>query len=134
MRALITGISGFVGSHLAAHLTGSGAAVYGISRRSPVNGTTAHAAGSLLDEKFLRATVLEIRPTHVFHCAALIGGDEDAVRLYETNVLGTLHLFAVLSAADLRPTVVVAGSSAVYGRPRILPRTEEHPFAPITHY
>jgi GDP-4-dehydro-6-deoxy-D-mannose reductase len=134
MRALITGISGFVGSHLAEHLRGSGATVYGISRHPSPTGAAAHAAGSLLDEHFLRRTVLEVRPTHVFHCAALIGGDDDAEALYETNVLGTLHLFAAFSAADLHPTVVVAGSSAVYGRPKLLPVTEEHPLAPMTHY
>ena len=124
MRPLITGISGFVGSHLAEHLKAAGAEVFGLAREQ----------GDILDEAFVRRTLSQAKPTHVFHCAAALAGETDTRLLYETNVIGTATLFASIVAAGLKPVVVVAGSSAVYGRPQSLPVTEDHPFAPLTPY
>jgi GDP-4-dehydro-6-deoxy-D-mannose reductase len=138
MRALITGISGFVGSHLAEHLAAAGAEVYGVARQ---RGGGAEARGDvvligdILDENFLRKAVAEARPTHVFHCAAILAGGTEPKLVYETNVIGTSNLLAALRENPAPPPmVIVAGSSAVYGRPSALPVCEEAPFVPITEY
>src|SRR5438045_3616854 len=137
MRALITGITGFVGSHLAEHLAAAGADVYGIGRE---RGAAAAApvgvvlTGSILDTSFLREAVSQARPTHVFHCAAVLAGGPDADLVYETNVIGTSHVLAALLEDGAAPVVVVAGSSAVYGRPTALPVCEDAPFVPVTEY
>ncbi|HEV7487119.1 MAG TPA: GDP-mannose 4,6-dehydratase [Thermoanaerobaculia bacterium] len=131
MRALITGISGFVGSHLAEYLQNAGAEVSGITRQSGACHGGVLLRGSILDEEFLRDAVERVDPTHAFHCAAVLAG---STGVYEANVTGTSNLLAAIRHTGSRPVVIVAGSSAVYGRPKSLPVDEDHPFAPLTAY
>jgi GDP-4-dehydro-6-deoxy-D-mannose reductase len=128
MRALITGISGFVGSHLADGLKARGAEVFGIAR-TPAAGVF---AGNILDEASLHEAIAQSKPTHVFHCAGVLG-DKDSELLHETNVTGTSNLFAALSAAQIQPVVVISGSSAVYGRTSSA-ITEDQPYGPSNVY
>ena len=134
MRALITGVSGFVGSHLAEYLQNAGAEVFGIAREPGASRGGVLFKGSILDVDFLRGAVERVEPTHVFHCAAVLAGSTDAKLLHETNVTGTSNLLAAIRDSGFRPVVIVAGSSAVYGRPESLPVDEDHPFAPVTVY
>lgn len=134
MRILITGSSGFVGSHLTEYLLGAGAEVFGIARKRCAAAAGVVLPGSILDIDFLRQAVLQASPTRVFHCAAALPGGNDAKLVYETNVIGTSNLFAALAAEGSQAVIVIAGSSAVYGRPESLPVTEDHPFDPLTDY
>lgn len=78
MRAFITGITGFVGSHLAEYLlTLPGMEVYGLTRwRSPLDnlknviGKVKLLQGDLTDESSLRYCLNECKPDYVFHLAA----------------------------------------------------------------
>jgi GDP-4-dehydro-6-deoxy-D-mannose reductase len=133
MRALITGISGFVGSHLAEYLEGAGVKVFGIARAPAASAAGVVFAGDILDVASLHEAVKQSKPAQVFHCAGVLSG-ADAKVLYETNVIGTSNLFAALSAANIQPIVVISGSSAVYGRPPSLPVTEDQPYAPLSDY
>src|ERR1700681_4466283 len=116
MRTLITGISGFVGSHLAEYLEAGGAEVFGVARAPVAAKAGVVFTGEILDVASLHEAVERSNPTHVFHCAGVLGG-KDAKLLYETNVVGTSNLFAALNAAQVQPVVIISGSSAVYGRP-----------------
>ena len=141
MRALITGISGFVGGHLASHLLASGADVYGIDRK-PLNDSAHSSAGryrvfigDLLDDSSLRVLVKEIDPTHVFHLAGVLGGAPGGSTIqYQVNVVGTVRLLDTLQALGLDPWILIASSSAVYGPALNLPIAEEQSFRPVTHY
>jgi GDP-4-dehydro-6-deoxy-D-mannose reductase len=134
MRALITGISGFVGSHLAEHLQNAGAEVFGIARQPCASRGAVLFKGSILDEDFLRATVERVEPTHVFHCAAALPGGTEAELLYETNVTGTSNLLTAIRDSDSRPVIIVAGSSAVYGQSQSQPVDEDYPLVPLADY
>lgn len=91
MRALITGIAGFVGSHLADHLLGLGADVYGIDLKPRDDG--AHSGnkhfrvfvGDLWDDLFLSASLREINPTHVFHLAGILGSEPSVGQAFSTK-------------------------------------------------
>jgi len=141
MRALITGISGFVGSHLARHLLPLGADVCGIARRAegewsfPGSERLEVCTGNILDEDFLRNCIETIRPTHVFHLAGIMGGAAGSgLDQYESNTWGTVRLLDALREQKPAPWVLVAGSSAVYGPAGKLPIGEEQAFQPLTHY
>jgi len=115
-RALITGISGFTGQHLANELSRAGHEVVGLTH---VGGTTGPGtlACDLIDAAGLNAAVQQLQPEVVVHLAAIsfvAHGDVDAV--YRTNVVGTRNLLAALSSLPRRPRAVVLASSAnVYG-------------------
>jgi GDP-4-dehydro-6-deoxy-D-mannose reductase len=141
MRALITGIAGFVGGHLSAHLSASGATVLGVDRAAPKRNATNEAVsprvwvGDLLDESFVQEALRESNPSHVFHLAGILSGAPGGgAAQYMVNVLGTVSLLNSLKALNLRPWVLIASSSAVYGVPQHLPIDESLDLRPITDY
>src|SRR6266849_857892 len=111
MRALITGISGFIGGHLAAQLRAAGATVFGLDRTAPSNGQGSgqHPGcqmfmGDLLDESFLQAALKESNPSHVFHLAGVLSGAAGGSAVqYTVNVIGTACLLDSLRAVNLSP-------------------------------
>lgn len=126
MRVLITGITGFAGTHLAALAAAQGAEVSGLSRSGGTD---------LGDAAAVRRAVAEARPELVFHLAAATGG-ADAARLKRTNVEGTRNLLEAAAALAERPRILVASSSAVYGPGPAggAPISEAAPLAPVGAY
>jgi dihydroflavonol-4-reductase len=122
VRVLVTGASGFVGSHVARRLAEGGAEVRGLSRSAPPEEARVadHVAADLLDRDALRRAVDGCDA--VVHVAALYAYDRrEAARMEAVNVEGTR---AVLGAAGDR-RVVVTSSSATCGPVPGRPATEE---------
>lgn len=144
MRALITGIAGFVGTHLARALLAEGVEVWGTVHRRPV------AADDLAGRVHLRPADLtvpadvnrlvdEVRPDWVFHLAAsssVAASWADPVETFRVNVIGQLNLLRALTAGSRRPQVLIAGSAEEYGlvKPEELPVREETPLRPTNPY
>src|SRR5512139_3797099 len=108
MRCLITGVTGFVGRHLAAALTADGLAVFGTDRAAPADTrrlpveATRFAAAMLDDQARLTAVVRDVQPAVLFHLAAFTSpaaSFEDPAEVYRTNLHGSLHVFAAVRAA-----------------------------------
>lgn len=137
LRALITGISGFLGRHLAEALRARGVQGRGISRHAEgaaCSGFTVERF-DLADRARLERSLAAYRPTHVFHLAgALRASDRTAEAVIRANVTLTQELMDCLCRLDEAPVVVVPGSAAVYGRPRWLPIDESHPVQPMDLY
>lgn len=131
-RAFITGIRGFAGSHLATCCGAAGAEVAGLSRAAAADGIY---QGDLDDPDALRRILADARPEIVFHLAAETGG-ADSERLHRTNVIGTKHLIEAAAALPEPPRIVLASSSAVYGRGPAdgSAITEGAPLAPLAPY
>lgn len=132
-RALITGISGFVGSHLAGHLVKKGWQVAGYDLRPPPV-ECEYYPGDLSDPAGMVAAVKKSAPDVIFHLAGVLksNGYED---LYRAHVFGTIVLMDAVVACGLSPTVVIASSSAVYGTGNgRKPITEKSGLMPQTHY
>jgi UDP-glucose 4-epimerase len=133
-RALITGGTGFVGSHLAAALLERGHHVTVIDdlstgRVSNVAGLLPHPSFELVTETIANDEVLDrliAESDVVFHLAAAVGVQlvvEDALHTIETNVMGT---GSVLNAALRHGTkVLIASTSEVYGKCVSLPASED---------
>ena len=145
MKALITGISGFIGSHLADFLVGRGLEVWGTYFRGGLENVS-HLKGKL---KFRRCDVRErgrvkeilreCRPELVFHLAAQSRPDlswRDPWTTMEVNVLGTVNLFEGVRELGLDPKLLVACSSAEYGfiQEEEGPIKEDHPLNPVSPY
>jgi GDP-4-dehydro-6-deoxy-D-mannose reductase len=133
MRALITGISGFVGCALADHLISTGWEVSGFD----LHGTGRNEltfTGSILDKSTLVDALKTSQPEVIFHLAGAIKA-RFAKEYFETNVFGTLSLFESLLELDIKPRVIIASTSAVYGSGLgKRPISETFPLHPVTDY
>ena len=152
-RALITGISGFVGSHLCDFLIdNTDWDIYGMVRwRSPLVNLQQHAPriekkdrlfllnGDLNDGSSLRHVVREAKPDYVFHLAAQSfpkTSFNSPIETYQTNFIGTCRLMEALSVDALDAHVHVCASSEVFGRvsQAELPIGEDCRFHPASPY
>lgn len=151
MKALITGITGFVGSHLADLLLTKDVEIIGLTRwRSPkenirhlVNKVTLEY-GDLLDFSSLHRVLNKHRPDIVFHLAAQsyvpYSFDVPAATL-DVNVIGTCNLLEAIrmlreSIGSFDPIIHVCSSSECYGQVKEgeTPITEDNPFRPASPY
>lgn len=140
MRALVTGGSGFVGTHLCAALAEAGHEVFSVDRRQG-RSAARQLFADLADEASLRAALETAEPDIVFHLAAQAFvplANREPLDTYETNVIGTARLFAALAAVCARrpPRVVYLSSAEVYGarEPSQYPLHEELAPRPATPY
>lgn len=148
MRALVTGITGFVGGHLAEHLLDSGDEVAGLSASGRWPAGLAHLAGRAAVEPCDLATVADAdladrlrrhRPDAVFHLAAQANPQAslaDPRGTWALNLGGTLTLLEAVRASGLNPRVVQVGSGVCYGNPapEFLPVAESCPLRPNNPY
>ena len=151
-RVLITGISGFAGSHLAEHLLDLGCDVHGTIRRHavPMHENIEHLRGKIIlheaditsAERILRIFE-EIQPNAVFHLAAesfVPTSFREPVRVSQNNIEGTIKIFeAARRYGDDLDSLQVACSSEQYGLvdPLEVPVTEDlkkNPFRPRSIY
>lgn len=161
MRALITGITGMVGSHLADFLLeNTDWEIWGVCRwRSPLDNVS-HLLdrvnrkdrlffeyADLNDGMSLITAVRRIRPDYVFHLAAQsypLTSFTAPIDTLNTNVLGTCRLLEALRLEmsedpSYRPVIHVCASSEVFGRMPAAKKPEagiheECPFHPASPY
>ncbi len=147
MRVLITGLTGFVGSHLADYLLARGdVEVYGTHRWRSRMDTVEHLRGrvqlvecELRDASAVRSVMARVRPDRVFHLAAQSYVPTSWRAPGETltgNVMIQLNLFEVARELGLPTRFQIAGSSEEYGRvlPHEVPIREENPLRPLSPY
>jgi len=110
---LVTGASGFIGSHLCARLKDLGALVHGVSRRPRNNGVVQQWwQADLDDELATRRVVKSVSPEIIFHLASFVSGKRelDAVLpALRSNLLSTVNLL-VSSTETGCARVVLTGS------------------------
>ncbi len=148
-RVLITGITGFVGSHLTDYLLSlknKNIKIYGIRRwRSPTENILSimdkielHYC-ELLDFKSTLDVIRKIRPDIIFHLAAqsyVLASFNAPVNTVETNVCGTINLLEAIRYSKIDPVVHICSSSEVYGQVKKdeVPIKESQPFRPASPY
>jgi len=144
-KALITGIRGFVGSHLADLLVAEGYQVSGIAlthdrtNLSRIESQLSISYGDIRDLKIVAEILAEVRPDYIYHLAgsAFVPDAETEPRLvYEVNILGTLNLLEAARSTNLSAKILIVGSGEVYGQvpEAALPVNEEYPLKPTTSY
>jgi nucleoside-diphosphate-sugar epimerase len=138
VKVLVTGGTGFVGSHVAATLCGRGDEVHCLARRPAQTSFLSSIGaritpGSLEDRESLNAAVAQVEV--VYHLAALTAAGSER-ELLTVNVEGTARLLAAVRAANpgLRRFVHVSSLAAVGPTERGRRLTEDSPCRPVTAY
>ncbi|MBI4505313.1 MAG: GDP-mannose 4,6-dehydratase [Chloroflexi bacterium] len=147
-RALVTGASGFAGSHLVAYLLAETACAVTAQVRSPERAQAvlpplgprlAVVPAELTDRAAVARLVAEATPNYAF----LLAGQPATARSWEmpeetfrANVLAQMVVLDALVAGGRQPRVLAAGSADAYGlvRPEELPIAESQPFRPTNPY
>jgi GDP-4-dehydro-6-deoxy-D-mannose reductase len=137
MRVLVTGGSGFAGSHLIRHLRsipGEGLEMIchaHLTNPEPIDGVRVLRA-DLSDQGEADLLVRMASPDAVVHLAGTNHGS--LAELLEGNVVATGHLLESLRSLAPGVRVVVAGSSAEYGASPLDPIPESAPLTPVGNY
>jgi len=148
MRALITGITGFVGSHLAEYLLSKNYEVFGTvrwrSKRDNIAHLEAKKAITLFDTDIkdpgsVRGTVASAKPDEIYHLAAqsFVPASWSApAETLDTNIQGQLNILEAAREVVPGAKVHVVGSSEEYGLvyPEEVPITEDQPLRPLSPY
>lgn len=146
MRVLITGLTGFVGSHLAEYALSKNAEVYGSIRwrsrtenidhlRDQVNFVECEFRDSLSVNSLIR----QAKPDMIFHLASQSyvptswHAPEDTLM---NNIVGQVNLFEAIRSNDIDPLIQIAGSSEEYGATTLqeLPVKEISSLRPLSPY
>lgn len=150
MRCLVTGVAGFIGSHLAERLVNDGHEVCGIDSFTPfyprsvkemnVEGLRSSnrftlVEGDLLD---LHLEALIDGVDWIFHQAAQAGvrtswGSDFALYI-DNNILSTQRLLDAALQGDRLSRFIYASSSSVYGEMMALPLCESSSLNPVSPY
>lgn len=149
MRVLITGITGFAGSHLAEYILREhpGVEIYGIRRWRSRTENIEHLLDkiqvmecNLVDASSVKALIGEVKPDKIFHLAAqsFVPSSWNApAESLSTNILGQLNIFEALREQKLHDCwVQIACSSEEYGMvyPDEVPIRETNPLRPLSPY
>jgi GDP-4-dehydro-6-deoxy-D-mannose reductase len=143
LRVLITGITGFAGSHLAEHLVSRGDEVYGLAHERPpfrnlvaIGDRVRIHEGDITRLDDVQGALAGSRADAVVHLAGMAVptlASVDPVEAVRINVLGTA---TVLTALEQHPKtrLVLASSADVYGAPAHVPVDEDAPVRPGNVY
>ena len=146
MRVLITGITGFAGSHLAEWALAQGADVVGSVRWRSKTEHIEHLREriqlvncELRDLSSVRTLLEQARPDYVVHLAAqsFVGASWEApTETLLTNAVSQMNLFEAIRQLGTPARFLVIGSSEEYGLvyPDELPIRETNPFRPLSPY
>ena len=146
MRVLITGITGFVGSHLTEFALERGADVIGALRWRSKTEHIEHLRErvslvecDLRDLLSVRTVLEQARPDYIIHLAAqsfVHASWQTPTETFYTNVVSQMNLFEVMRQLNSAARFLVIGSSEEYGlvEPHELPIRETNPLRPLSPY
>jgi GDP-4-dehydro-6-deoxy-D-mannose reductase len=145
VRALITGMNGFAGSHLADFLSTQpgveifGAGIGATSNIAHLAGRATFIPGDLTDACFVESLLTQTRPERVYHLAGQAfppASWQDPWATLETNIRAEANILHTAARLQTSAPILVIGSMDEYGRiaSRDLPITEETPLRPDSPY
>jgi UDP-glucose 4-epimerase len=143
-RVLVTGASGFIGSHLTRRLVAEGADVHALdpavsavypTRLLDIRADITLHEGNLIDRHAMDVLVSRVKPTIVFHLGAYthVGKSWERVdECVQANIQGTVNLLQALEGAGYE-RFVYTGTSEIYGGIDV-PFKEDQSVQPISPY
>lgn len=140
MKALITGVNGFVGCYLSKYLLEKGYTVYGtvIEDNVRMENVQIHKM-DLLNKQEVEETIKKINPDYIYHLAgqSAVGLSwKNPTLTIDVNVNGTINLLDSVRENNINTKVLIIGSSDQYGviKPEDCPISEEHELNPSSPY
>ncbi len=144
-RALITGITGFAGGHLAAHLLACGnVEVFGIAHErgyglDHLDRPVEIVIGNMQDPQVVADVLSEVKPDHIYHLAAqayVPAAWHDPWDTFVNNIRPELNMLQLIANQSLRTRMLVVASNEIYGAvpPDRLPVNENAPLEPNNPY
>jgi len=146
MKALITGISGFAGSHLAEFLIDKGYELFGTfydkSTFSNLNGCIDKIEifeCDIRNYNSLKKIFKKVQPDEIYHLAAISfvpTSLKNPKLTFDTNLYGTLNLYEAIKELKFNPKILFVGSADEYGliKNSDLPIKENCPLRPVNPY
>lgn len=139
MRALISGGTGFVGTHLAGFLVGQGVEVFVFSRTVPREPSprVAYFEADIRDLSALRQICEETQPDEIYHLAAvpsIADSWNDPRGTFDINVAGTHNLLQACMPLASRPRFLNVSTAQVYAARSEPGLTEDCPVQPVSPY
>lgn len=148
MNVLITGITGFAGSHLADYILDShpDVDVYGMIRWRSRMENILHiqnrlrlVEADLKDMASLKKCLVEVQPERIFHLAAqsfVPTSWKCPAETFAINAIGQVNLFEAVLSLGMSPKIQIAGSSEEYGHVNSdeVPMKETNPLRPLSPY
>ncbi len=145
MKALVTGISGFVGSHMAEFLLANNVEVTGTIRHRSRMDHIKHLKDIQLTECELRDPfsvehlIQEVKPDLIFHLAAqsfVPTSWNSPMDTIHNNIAGQVNILEAVRRFDLDCKIQLACSSEEYGHvePDEVPIKETNPLRPLSPY
>ena len=140
---LVTGGAGYIGAHAVLALQKAGYQVivldnlsYGHPELIQDRLQAELLVADISDRAFLDNLFATRKIDAVIHFAAFIAVGEsvqEPAKYYRNNVVGTLTLLEAMIAANIKK-FVFSSTCAVYGMPKEVPMTENHPIQPLSPY
>ncbi|MBD3414022.1 MAG: NAD-dependent epimerase/dehydratase family protein [Candidatus Aminicenantes bacterium] len=148
MKVLITGITGFAGSHLADYLLAEhkDVEIFGFIRWRSRKDNISHVLdkihlyeADLKDLVSLKKALSQIKPDRIFHLAAqsfVPTSWKCPAETFSINALGEINLFEAVLSLEIQPRIQIAGSSEEYGLvfPDEVPMNEDNRLRPLSPY
>ena len=145
MRVLITGMEGFVGSHLAEYALSQGAQVYGTILDLTCQENLASLKGlkkyqlDICDFEKTSKLIRQIKPDSIFHLAAqsnVIASQNIAEETLKINILGNLNILEASRKLSKQAKILIIGSANEYGKVKLseLPIKENQALRPDNPY
>ena len=128
-RVLVTGASGFIGSHLSRRLRSDNMEVHAISRKTPSGADKSLHwwQGDLTQIETTRRLMKDINPDVIFHLASHVSGGrglEHVLPTFQGNLMTTVNLLTVCSERACRRIVLCNSlEECDYSDPQCIPRS-----------
>ena len=139
-KVLVTGVAGFIGSHMADRLLSLGYTVFGIDNES--TGLRKNVPRNVVYIKGDVTKINDLQPVfkEKIDCVFHIAGEASTILSFTdpqkdviTNVVGTQNIISCCLSNKVS-RVLYASSMTCYGHPKQLPVTEDEPPVPISYY
>ena len=150
MKAFITGITGQDGYFLSQYLLKKGYEVHCLIRRNSnmtrgsfdllqqnIQKQINIHYGDVLDENYIHSIVKEEKFDELYHLAAqsfVAYSFENPASTYDINIGGTLNIVNAIKDANPNTRLYFAGTSELFGKPKISPQNEATPLEPQSPY